>query len=161
MIQLEKMTVGEVCKLDQDSLILIQSDEDFSTVIRQFSETSELRGIFVVDEDRKLVGVITRTDLLDWTRVRLGSVLRVPPGDRDRRIRLINLITATTAGQVARPESREAAVRMTDSLSEALKKMIDLDLIVLPVVDEQERIVGDLKLSELLDRAVAEGGEPE
>jgi CBS domain-containing protein len=42
------------------------------------------------------------------------------------------------------------AVKPDDSLAHALRLMIELDLIVLPVVDKANRVVGDLKLSELL-----------
>jgi Mg/Co/Ni transporter MgtE len=63
---------------------------------------------------------------------------------------LISLIHASTAGQVMRSDSHRAAVKPDDSLAHVLRLMIELDLIVLPVVDKANRVVGDLKLSELL-----------
>jgi Mg/Co/Ni transporter MgtE len=61
---------------------------------------------------------------------------------------------ASSTEEVARPDSAEAAVRLDDPLSEALRKMLVLDLICLPVVDEAGKIIGDLKFTEILYQAL-------
>jgi CBS domain-containing protein len=106
----------------------------------------------VADGDGRLLGVITRTDLLDWARVKLGAALQAPLPTLEKKLRLISLIHASTAGQVTHPDSERAGIKPDDSLAQALRLMIELDLIVLPVVDEAKRSIGDLKLSELLLR---------
>ncbi len=157
MIALRKLTVKDACNLNLSSLLIVRPSEEFSQVIQHFANHSELRGIFVADTEGRLLGVITRTDLLDWTRVKLGAIFQAPLPARDKTIRLLSLMRASTVGEVMHPDSQRAAVKLNDSLAHALRLMIELDLIVLPVIDEANQIVGDLKLSQLLARAIEEG----
>jgi len=159
MIILQKLTVKDAYHLDLTPSLIVDPDEDFSQVIKRFASIPEARGIFVADEDRHLLGVITRSDLLDWARVKLGAFLHTPPANREKTLRLITLMNASTAGQVMHPDSNRAAVKADASLAHALRLMIDLDLIVLPVIDETTRIVEDLKLSEILGRIVEDEGK--
>ncbi len=72
----------------------------------------------------------------------------------DKTIRLGNLIDASVAGDVLRPETKQAAVLVDDTLAQALSIMLESDLIVLPVIDETQQIIGSLTLSELLNLAL-------
>ena len=156
MIKLEKIIVKDVVRLDDDSPILLKLTDDFSRVIKNFAEHIEIKGIFVVDEDDHFLGVITRTDLLDWARAKLGTILYKPLTDMNETIRLVTLIGASKVGDILRPETKSAAVNQNNTLGEALKIMVDIDLIVLPVVDESLHVIGRLRLSEILNRALTE-----
>jgi CBS domain-containing protein len=156
MIKLEKIIVKDVIRLDDDRPILLRLSDDFSQVIKNFSQHIEIKGIFVVDEDGRFLGVITRTDMLDWARAKLGTILYKPLTDMNETIRLVTLIGASKVGDILRPETKDAAVNQDDTLGEALKIMVDIDLIVLPVVDESSRVVGRLRLSEILERSLTE-----
>jgi CBS-domain-containing membrane protein len=159
MIHLQKLTVRDAQNLDPCPSLIIGPDEDFSRIVQRFADLPELRGIFVADTEQRLLGVITRTDLLDWADAKLGPLLQVYSSNRERPIRLASLIHASTAGEVMHPDSHRSAVKPDDSLAHALKLMIELNLVVLPVVDETNRIVEDLKISELLARAAEEAKE--
>jgi CBS domain-containing protein len=148
-----ELTVGDACHLDLSPPIIVGPDEDFAEIIRRFAIRADLRGIFVADAEGHLLGVITRSDLLDWARIKLGAALQAPLRDLDKTLRLVSLMRASTAGEVMHPHSQRAAVRPDDPLAHALRLMIELDLIVLPVVDENNRIIGDLKLAEVLAKA--------
>lgn len=154
MIALQKLTVQDAYHLDLEPSLIVGPDEDFGEVIHRLARLSEARGLFVADAGGRLLGVITRKDLLDWARVKLGSVLQVPPENLDQAMRLASLIHASTAGQVLHPDSQRAGVQPGDSLAHALRLMIELDIIVLPVVDAECRIIGDLKLVEVLEKAL-------
>lgn len=157
MILLQKLTVKDAYHLDLNPSLIVLPTEDFSVVVDRFARSPEARGIFVVDDERRLLGVITRSDLLYWARVKVGAV-RVTRATKGDAFRLITLMHASTAGDVMHPDSHKAAVKATDSLAKALQLMIDLDLVVVPVVDEQNRIVEDLKLDEILAVIVAQEG---
>ena len=130
--------------------ILVSADEPLEDVLRCFTRDSSLRGIFVRDEANQLVGVITRTDLLNWTRLRLGTALKhLPPGP-DRVIRLAQLVRAGTARDAVHTDSKQAAVHPDDPVDRALKLMLEVDLIAIPVVDDENQIIGDLTLSRVL-----------
>jgi CBS domain-containing protein len=157
MIKLEKIIVKDTIRLDEDDHpILLKLNDDFSQVIINFSQHIEIKGIFVVDEEDRFIGVITRTDMLDWARAKLGTILYKPLTNINETIRLVTLIGASNVGDILRPETKNAAIHLNDTLGEALKVMVDIDLIVLPVVDESNRVAGRLRLSEILERSLTE-----
>jgi len=156
MRKFEKIAVKDTIRQDDDHPILLKLTDDFSQVIKNFAQHVEIKGIFVVDEDDRFLGVITRTDMLDWARAKLGTILYKPLTDMNETIRLVTLIGASKVGDILRPETKNAAVNQNDTLGKALKIMVDIDLIVLPVVNESLHVIGRLRLSEILDRALTE-----
>lgn len=153
MITLQNLKVDGAYRLDDDYPSLVKPGDDFSQVIHNFAQNADLRGVFAVDKEDRFSGVITRSDLLDWARAKLGAFFLNPLTDTDKTLRLANLIGASTAGDVLRPETKIAAVFANDTLAHALRMMIETDLIVLPVIDESQHIIGSLTLSELLNLA--------
>jgi CBS-domain-containing membrane protein len=156
MITLQKLKVKDAYRLDKNQPILIKLSAEFSQVIINFTHHVELRGIFVVDDKNRFLGVITRTDLLDWARVKLGAITLQPLTDMNKTIRLATLIRASQLGDILRPETKQAAVRVDDNLGHALKVMVNTDLIVLPVINDEKRVIGKLKLSEVLSLVLDE-----
>jgi CBS-domain-containing membrane protein len=157
MLTLKKLTVRDAYDFDPHPSFIVGPDEDFADVVQRFASFPELRGIFVADSEQRLLGVITRRDLLEWARVKIGSPAEILSSPKvENAIRLVNLMRASTVGQFMRPDSHRSAIKPDDSLAHALRVMVEMDLIVLPVVDEMDRIVGDLKLSELLAQAIPE-----
>ena len=161
MINLQRLTVKDAYHMDLVPSLIVGPDEDISEVVLRFAGRPVTRGIFVADEKRRLLGVITRTDLLDWARLKLGAVLQAPIPNKSKTLRLASLMHATTAGQVMHPDSHRAAVRADDSLAYALGVMIELDLTILPVVDDNKRIVEDLKLDEILAKIAEDDAQKE
>jgi CBS-domain-containing membrane protein len=155
MQRLRSLTVKDTYTLDKTPSLITHPADDFADVVRRFAQQPDLRGIFLADEDCHLLGVITRRDLLDWARVQLGtSFYSEKEHWLKEDVRLFELMRASSTEEVARPDSAEAAVRLDDPLSEALRKMLVLDLICLPVVDEAGKIIGDLKFTEILYQAL-------
>ena len=76
----------------------------FSQVFNNFAQHAEFRGVFVLDDNNRFLGVITRTELLDWASAKLGTFILRPLTDMDKTIRLVSLINASTAGDVLLPE---------------------------------------------------------
>ena len=156
MITLQNMSVKDAYRFYDEKPILLKITDEFDNVIKTFANDVELRGIFVVDEDNRFLGEITRTDLLDWARVKLGKFLLKPITEMEKGIRVVRLIRATTVGDILRLETKNAAIHDTDTLDHALRIMVDMDLILLPVVDESHHLIGSLSLSELLNVALPE-----
>jgi CBS domain-containing protein len=151
MNTLQKKFVREAYHLNDEDPILVKLSDEFSQIIQNFALHTELRGVFVVDDDDRFLGVITRTDQLEWAQAKLGAFLLKPLTDMDKTIRLITLIGSSTVGDILREETKEAAVHADDTLAHALRKMIKTDLIILPVIDDSQHIIGSLTLSELLN----------
>ena len=77
----------------------------------------------------------------------------------DKTIRLLSLIDASTVGDMLRQETNKVAVLANDTLAHALQMMIEADLIVLPVIDESQHIIGSLTLSEILNLVLIKSQE--
>jgi CBS domain-containing protein len=152
---LRKITVEEAYNLDKTPSLIAAPDDEFTDVVRRFAEQPDLRGIFVAEQDCRLIGVITRRDLLDWARIQLGASFYTSEEHWLKEdVRLFELMRASKAREVAREDSASAAVHVEDPLSDALRKMLVLDLSCLPVIDHDDIIIGDLKLSEILHKAL-------
>jgi CBS-domain-containing membrane protein len=151
---LQKKFVKDAYHLDEEDLILVNLSDDFSHIIHNFALHCELRGVFVVDDDSRFLGVITRTDQLEWAQAKLTAFFLKPLTDMDKTMRLITLIGSASVGDILRTETKNAAVLADDSLAHALKKMIETDLIILPVIDESQQIIGSLTLTEILNTAL-------
>jgi CBS domain-containing protein len=153
MKTLQKLTVKDAYQLVDEDPILVRMTDEFNQIINNFAHHTDLRGIFVVDDENRFSGLITRTDLLDWARAKLGGYFQEPLTTVDKTIRLVSLINAFTAGDVLRTDTKNAAVFANDTLAHALRIMIESDLTFLPVIDESHHIIGSLTLSELLNLA--------
>ncbi|WP_368505127.1 CBS domain-containing protein [Alkalihalophilus sp. As8PL] len=102
------------------------------------------RSIYVVDESNKLLGIITLKELLKVLAVRGG----ISSGEIPTRGKLLCYISAnTTAKDIMRPPT---SVKTTDSLEKALEIFVSHGLEELPVVDENNVVIGDLDAYELL-----------
>jgi CBS domain-containing protein len=153
---LKKLTVQDAYQLDDQDLIVVKLTDEFSQVIQSFVRYSELRGVFVVDDDNRFAGVITRTDLLHWAQARIGAFFLKPWMNTDETLQLVNLVNASAVEDVLRSDTKKAAVFANETLAHAIKTMIEADLIVLPVVDESRHIIGGLTLSEVLNMTLVE-----
>ena len=156
MQNLQRLNVKDAYRLNHEEPIVVRLEDEIEHVIENFAHHAELSGIFVVEEDNRFVGVITRTDLLNWARVKVGAALMSPLEDRSKALRLIALIHASQVSDILRQETKKASVTPDDTLGDALLTMIETDLVILPVIDEVRHILGSLTLSELLSRTLAE-----
>jgi CBS domain-containing protein len=155
MQNLQGLNVKDAYRLHDEDPILVTCDGEINQIIENFAQYTELSGIFVVEDNGRFAGVITRTDLLDWARVKVGAALMKPLGDRGKTLRLVSLIHASKVSEILRQETIKAAVVPDDTLVHALRTMIEADLVILPVIDEDRHIIGSLTLSELLSRSLA------
>jgi len=70
---------------------------------------------------------------------------------------ITHLVDSAKAKNVARGDWRSVGVKEEDTLEKAFNQMMMLGEDVLPVLDEDGRIIGDLRLSEVLLKAIEVG----
>ena len=128
-----------------NSLIVDENETLFKT-IKRFSDQPQLRGIFIVSKEKRLKGIVTRTDLLNIVKLKLGKDLDKIP----LRIFLLKGLREIKTEDVVAMNSKMAYVKLDDPIEKALQLMINMDLIDVPIVDDNNNIIGDLKLSEIL-----------
>jgi CBS-domain-containing membrane protein len=126
--------------------LIVDENETLRETITKFSERPELRGIFILDKSKKLKGVVTRIDLLNLVKIIIGKDL----GEVPLRILYLRGLKEVKTKDVASVYSKAAFVKLEDLLENALKLMTDMDLVAIPIVDDDNNIIGDLKLSDIL-----------
>jgi CBS-domain-containing membrane protein len=131
--------------------LIVNEEEKIIEIIKHYAEKSSLRGIFVVDREQKLKGAITRNDLLQWAKFKIGTDLGsdVVAGDEINRY-----VYSTTAKDIMYKYSAEAFVKPEDSVELALDMMLNEDTLAIPVVDNEKKIIGDLTFSEVLEAII-------
>jgi len=158
---MKEILVKEVYELHGAASLAIMEDSPLEVVITKFAEDPRLRAIFLVGIDGRFLGEVIQIDLMKWLQLRLygaSGVLRRYEGSAVGRGIAIGeisrLVSATKAREVAHRNCRYLGVTENDTLQNALDKMIKYRTGILPVLDSQGRILGDLRLSEVLLKSV-------
>lgn len=146
--------VSEVHRLHSITSAIMPEDSPLEDIITRFTKEPGVRGVFLVDSQRRFTGLVTRIDLLRWAHLQLF-------GGKGRHEITVSefyrIVDAKKAMDLCNSTQKALSVKESDSLQEALDKMLDHEEDVLPVLDSQGEIVGDLRLSEVLWWALAHG----
>ena len=124
-------------------VVTVRLDTTLREVYALFAR-SQVDVLVVVGRDesgwmRRVIGVVTRADLLrHLVGSRTGSVL--------------NRLRTRRAGDVFR---RVQALRTSDSLGEATRRLLETGLAALPVIEAGGRMSGMLSLGDVLARPLA------
>lgn len=142
--------VKEIYNPEKMNSLIFTDDQTIEKIIKTFAEEVHLRGIFIVNKEGQFMGVITRNDLLRWAKYKLGSGIndkyyRTPSYNEIKRY-----VLSSKIGEMIHPNSAEFFVKEDDDVLKALTLMLDSNLIDVPVLNKDGKIVGDLKLSEIL-----------
>lgn len=139
--------IKEVYNPNQTIALLVSGDELLTDVLTRFVEKPHIRGIFVSSKDGRYIGMIKRDDLLNWSKVKLGDV----GGMEDY---LLKFSKETKAKDIVRAGSEGAVVKEDDDILTALRLMFSRSLTDLPVLDKNNRIIGDVTIPELLAKVL-------
>ena len=146
--------VEEVYRIHGTASVSVPEDVSLEYVITRFAREPGVQGIFLIDTNARFVGLITRNDLMKWAHIRLFG----GKGRHDITVsELFRLADAVKAKDLFRGDQSELSVKETDTLQTALDKMLDYEEDVLPVLDGELKILGDLRLSEVLLKAIEVG----
>jgi CBS domain-containing protein len=126
---------------------IFPADMSLDQLIKDLAADDSLRGVFVVDGTRRLIGVLNRRNLLDWVRIQLGIPLQL---DTLVLATVRRIVSAGKVGDLLESGSEVAAVTMEDCLADALDKMTKFNLVDIPVINEAGQVIGDLSISEVL-----------
>jgi predicted transcriptional regulator len=130
---MDNIVVASIYKLLGTASRIIPENTPIGDVIAAFARDSSIGGIFLVDSTGRYAGMITRTDLLKWTHIRLFG------GKGRDEIPISQLLRLAML-----------SVRESDTIQTALNKMLNEREDIIPVLDEGGNILGDLRLSEIL-----------
>lgn len=135
----------EIHGLHTPAFKTVKDSASLDTVIRSFAADAFVQAIFVVDNQGLYRGAITRKDLLNWVAVKIVG------GEAARSLSVGNMRTILFAADAADLMRKGSTVPEMMGLAEALKLMMDSGEPVLPVVEDAGKLVGDLRVSEILN----------
>lgn len=147
---MKRTSVAEVSALSTMKALVLPEKTPLAEAIDSFASNEGQHGIFVSGEDGKLAGVVNNADLLDWARLQFD----VMPGDPLAVGKVRRLMSAKNISDLAGRNSKSMSVTVTETLADALERMATFELEDIAVLDEDGRIVNDLRLSEVLSFAL-------
>ena len=144
---MKTVLIADVSATSGMQALVVEGDMPLAEAVRQFATNHDLRGIFLAGENGLLTGVINKIDLLNWVSMQQDQL---PAGEPLNRGQMRRLLNAKRVADLAAVGSEQAAVRLDETIADALQKMTYHGLADIPVIDANGRIVNDLRLSEIL-----------
>jgi len=141
-------TVAEAAALLPTEPLAVSPQASVAELVERLAERPSVHTIAVVDEAGRLIGIIPLSRLVDDLFLRvapevfLRHLLDAKAGPED-----LQAHTARTAGELM---EAPLSVRETSTVRDAFRIMREHHLEAIPVVDEEQRVVGELDLIELL-----------
>lgn len=149
--EMRRITVGEIHDTHTPASRSVDANTPMESVVRTFATSAAIQSIFVVEDDGRLVGAINRLDLLRWVAVKIVG------GEASRSLTVGNIrriVFAADASDLARRAPSVPSISVETDLAAALRMMMDSGEPVVPVVDKHGKLVGDLRVSEVLSAAL-------
>ncbi len=144
---MNRIPVKEIHDLHEVGYKTVTESAKLDEVVRTFADGITTQIVFVVDEDEHYRGALTRKDLLSLIAVKMVG------GETSRAMTIGNMrqiLFASNAGDLMRGGARVPVVSESLNIAEALRLMMASGEPVLPVVDDDGKLVGDLRVSEIL-----------
>jgi len=155
---MKAIRVKEVYRLYGKASITVPESVTLDYVVAMLGHEPRLQGVFMVDSNQRLVGMISRFDLLRWTQAHFCG----GENQTDTRINdFIRLLNARKVKDIETDNTGSFSVKENDTIQAALDLMIRYGKDIIPVLDGEGRVIGDLSLSELLSKALESGMQPQ
>ena len=150
---MKAIMVNEVYQLHGTASVSITEEASLGDVIYRFAHEPGIRGVFLVDEELRFAGIVSRIAIMKWAEFQLFGKHKgnIPASE------ITSLVDLTKARYLARGDWRSYGVKESDTLEEAFTKMMSFGEDIVPVLDEDGKIIGDLRLSEVLLKALEVG----
>ncbi len=139
----EDLKVEDVSDLCVGEPSIVHVDDHIWKIVASLIDKPANRAVYVVDDKKKLLGIISFRDIIRVTNARLGARRR---GVSAFIQYLRDVFQEDVGGLMRKPP----VAKMSTNLLEALKKMEDFKMNDMPVVDDEGKLVGDLKGLEIL-----------
>ena len=149
MPQKDNLRIRDIFNPRDMHTLLVYEKDTIRNAIRHFAEDPCCGGIFIIDKDKRFKGVITRYDLLTWAKFKIGAGIE---SDAISIEEIHKYVHSTKIKEFINKYNDRIRLTLDNSLLDALNMMLSEDLITVPVVDERGKILGDLKLSEVLTK---------
>jgi len=148
---MKQILVEEVFQLAGPASLSVPDDTSLKEIVDRFAHQPSIRAIFLVDSKQRFCGMLRRVDLAKWLYLKLFGKTG---GGKASTGEAIRFALAEKAKDLARGDSESMGVHPEDTLQEAMNQMIFHGEAIIPVVDKDGKILGDLRISEVLLKAL-------
>ncbi len=148
-IMVKKILVKEVHALQGTASITIPDDATLEYAISRLANEPGCRGVFLVDNQQRFSGIISRSAIMKWAEFQLFSKWKSAASKE-----ILETIGNVKAKSLARGDWRSLGVLESDKLQKAFDQMMLYNEDVIPVLDADGKIIGDLRLSEVLLKVI-------
>jgi CBS domain-containing protein len=128
--------------------VKIHEAEPIYKVVEKIAADRETILACVVDEKGKLKGIITPKELLKAVEVREFGTIRYPFFEGAEAL---HILTSKYAKDIMSPP---VSVKMDDRIEEAINIMLDKGFYEVPVVDKEEKVVGEINYFGIIISAI-------
>lgn len=151
---MDRISVSDVYNIHGSATLKVDAELSLEDVIGMLSRNPSMRGIFLLDSKQRFVGMITRIDLLRWAKL---SLTGEQGGHKLSMATLYKIINARKARDLISGDQQSFCIKESDTLQSALNKMLDIEEDVIAVLDSEGKVLGDLRLSEVLSWIINSG----
>jgi CBS domain-containing protein len=141
---MKSIEVKDVYQLQGRASITVPEDAALDYIVALLGHESRFQGIFFVNSHNKFSGMISRFDLARLFRLNSESRKEEILGE------FIRTAHVKKAKDLQYREMQSFSVKETDTLQSALDLMLSYEQDIIPVLDDQGAVLGDLSLSEIL-----------
>ena len=152
---MRRILVKDVYQPHVTASILVTEDIALGDIISKFAHEPGIRGVFLIDEEQRFAGIISRIAITKWAEFQLFGKWKngIPAPE------IANLFDLVKAKHLAHGDWHSLGIKECDTLEKAFELMMRLGEDVIPVLDEDGKIIGDLRLSEVLLKVIEVGRE--
>ena len=119
--------------------VKVAEEDQLSQVVVKVAKDKKTMLACVLDKEGKLKGIITPKELLRAVEIREFGTIRRPFFEGPEILHILHILSSKYAKDIMSPP---VSVRPEDSVDKAIDIMLDKGFYEVPVVDEQERIIG-------------------
>ncbi|MFA5055279.1 MAG: CBS domain-containing protein [Dehalococcoidia bacterium] len=148
---MKTITVKEIYSPTDSCYLCFQENAPITGIAEKFAHDPSLRAVFLTDSKGKFTGMVRRSDMMKWLYLQIYGKVGggdVSTGDA------IQFTLAKEAIDIARGNADSIGVKPEDTLQKALDKMIAHKESIVPVLDNEDKILGDLRASTVLKKAL-------
>lgn len=145
----KKILVKDVHALQGTASITLPEDATLEYAISRLANEPGCRGIFLVDSEQRFSGMVSRSAIMKWAEFQLFSKWKSAAAKE-----IIEIVGKVRAKSLARGDWHSLGVQESETLQKAFDQMILYNEDVLPVLDAEGKIIGDLRLSEVLLKVI-------
>jgi CBS-domain-containing membrane protein len=153
---MQKILIEEVYQLSESASLSLPEDTPLEELVERFAHERGIRAIFLTDSRGRFSGMIRRIDLIKWIYLQLFGRTG---GEKASTGEVLRLTFAKKAKDLARGDSSTMGIKPTDTLETALNNMILHGEAIIPVLDKEGKILGDLRATDVLLQTLEMGND--